>query len=110
MDGMIWCFSNTSFPSRISLEWRATMGQQCSKSCFEEIDPTASVNVELHCQAIEGAKLQEHKGNVINMCKSTESHFQAIVENGHAYDAETYMRHILDALLSGPNYDFNTRM
>ena len=44
------------------------------------------------------------------MCKSIERHFQAIVENGHAYDAETYRRHILDALLSGPNSDFNTRM
>ena len=44
------------------------------------------------------------------MCKSIERHFQAIVENGHAYDAETYRRHILDALLSGPNADFNTRM
>ena len=44
------------------------------------------------------------------MCKSIERHFQAIVENGHAYDAETYRRHVLDALLSGPNADFNTRM
>ena len=40
----------------------------------------------------------------------TISTFQAIVENGHAYDAETYRRHILDAILSGPNSDFNTRM
>ena len=28
------------------------------KVLLEEIDPTAPVNVELHCQAIEGAKLQ----------------------------------------------------
>ena len=67
-------------------------------------------NVELHRQAIEGAKLQEQKVNVIEMCKSIERHFQAIVKNGHAYDAETYGRHILDALLLGPNADFNTRM
>ena len=77
------------------------------KVLIEEIDPTASVNVEIHRQAIEGAKLQEHIGNVIEICKSIERHFQAIVENGHAYDAETYRRHILDALLSGPNTDFN---
>ena len=44
------------------------------------------------------------------MCKSIECHFQAIVKNGHAYDAETYRRHIIDALLSGPNANFNTRM
>ena len=35
------------------------------KVLLEEIDPTASVNVELHRQAIEGVKLQEHKVNVI---------------------------------------------
>ena len=42
-------------------------------------------------------------------CRS-QHHTQAIVENGHAYDADTYRRHILDALLSGPNANFNTRM
>ena len=85
-------------------------GPTMLKVLLEEIDPTSSINVELHCQAIEGDKLQEHKGNVIEMCKSIERHFQAIVKNGHAYDAEIYRRHILDALLSGPNADFNTRM
>ena len=44
------------------------------------------------------------------MCKSIERHFQDTVENGHAYDAETYIRHIIYALLSGPNSDLNTRM
>ena len=44
------------------------------------------------------------------MCKSIEYQFQAIFENGHAYDAETYRRQILDKLLSGPNADLNTRM
>ena len=44
------------------------------------------------------------------MCKSIQRHFHAIVANGHAYDAETYRRHILDALLSGPNANFNTIM
>ena len=85
-------------------------GPTMLKVLLEEIDPTAPVNLELHRQAIEGAKLQEHKVNVISMYKSIERHIQAIVENGHAYDAETYRRHILDALLSGPNADFNTRM
>ena len=44
------------------------------------------------------------------MCKSIERHLQAIVENGHAYYSETYRPHVLDALLSGPNANFNTRM
>ena len=64
-------------------------GRIMLKVLLEEIDPTVSVNVELHRQAIEGAKLQEHKGNVIEMCNSIERHFQAIVENGNAYYAET---------------------
>ena len=85
-------------------------GPTMLKVLLEEIDPTASFNVELHRQAIEGAKLQEHKGNVIEICNSIERHLQAIAENGHAYDADTYRRHIIDAILSGPNADFNTRM
>ena len=44
------------------------------------------------------------------MCKSIERHLQAIVKNGHAYDADTYRRHVLDALLSSPNSDFNIKM
>ena len=85
-------------------------GPTLIKVLLKEIDPTASVNVELHCQAIEGSKLQEHKGNVNGIWKAIERHFQAIFENGHAYDAETYRQHILDALLSCPNANFNTRM
>ena len=43
------------------------------------------------------------------MCKSIGRHFQAIVENFHAYDADTYWRHVLDLLLSGSNANFNTK-
>ena len=85
-------------------------GPTMLKVLLKEIDPAASVNLELHRQAIEGAKLQEHKGNVIDMHNSTERHLQAIVKNGHAYDADNYTRHILDALLSGPNAYLNTRI
>ena len=85
-------------------------GPTLLKVLLEEIDPPASVDVELHCQAIEGTKLQEHKGNVLKMYKSIERHFQAIAKNGHAYDAKTYRRHILDVLLSGPNADFTYKM
>ena len=85
-------------------------GPTLLKVLLEEIDPTAPVNVELHRQDIEGDKLQEHKGNVIKMCKSIERHFQTIIKNGHAYNTDTYRRHILDALLSVPSTNFNTRM
>ena len=89
---------------------KSSDGPTMIKALLEEIDPTASVNMELHCRTIEGAKFQDHKGNVIEMCKSIERHLHAIVRNDHAYDAETYRSHVLDALLSGSNSDFNTRM
>ena len=66
--------------------------------------------MELHLQAIKGAKLHDYKGNVLEMCKAIERYYQAIVDNGNSYDNETYRRHILDSLLSGPNADFNTKM
>ena len=59
-------------------------GPAMLKVLLEEIDPTSSVNVELHGQAIEGANIQEHKGNIIEMCKSIDCHFQANVENCRA--------------------------
>ena len=80
------------------------------KVLFENIDPTSSVNIELHRQAIEGAKLHDFKGNVVEMLKSIEKHHQSIVGNGHSYDADTYRRHLLSALLSGSNDVFNTKL
>ena len=55
-------------------------GPTTIKVLLEEIDPTAPVNVENHRQAIEGSKLQEHKGNFIEMCKSIKCHFHSIVK------------------------------
>ena len=57
-------------------------GPTMLKVLLDKIDQKALVNMELHRQAIEGAKLQEHKGNVIEMCKSIERRFQAILKNG----------------------------
>ena len=80
------------------------------KVIFENVDPTSSVNIELHRQAIEGAKLHDFKGNVVEMLKSIEKHHQSIVGNGHSYDSDTYRRHLLSALLSGSNDVFNTKL
>ena len=77
---------------------------------IEEIDLTASVNIEMHRQAIEGSKLHEFKGNVVKMTKTIEKHYQAIVDNGHMYDPETFRRHLLTAYLSGSNPIFNTKL
>ena len=80
------------------------------KVLLEEIDPTSSVNIEMHRQAIEGSKLHDYKGNLPEMLKSIEKHYQVIVGNGHAYDPDTYRCHILSALQTGPNAVFNTKI
>lgn len=85
-------------------------GPTMLKVVLEEIDPTASVNIEMHRQAIEGAKLHQYKNNVVEMLKDIEKHYQAIVENGHAYDSDTYRRHLLSALRTGPNAVFNDKL
>ena len=85
-------------------------GPTMLKVLLEEIDPTSSVNIELHRQAIEATKLHEFKGNLPDMLKSIEKHHQVIVGNGFHYDSDTYRRHILSALQSGPNAVFNTKI
>ena len=77
---------------------------------IKEIDLTASVNIKMHRQAIEGSKLHEFKGSVVEMTKTIEKHYQAIVDNGHMYDPETFRRHLLTAYLSGSNPIFNTKL
>ena len=47
-------------------------GPTLLKVVIEEINPTASVNIELHRQAIEGAKLHQYKAHVVEMLKDIE--------------------------------------
>ena len=78
-------------------------GPKMMKVLPEDIDPSSSINIELHRQAIENSKFQYFKGNVRKMIKSTEHHFQVNVVNGHTYDLETYCRHLLASLLTEYN-------
>ena len=73
------------------------------KVLLEDIDPSSLINIELHRQAIENTKLQDFRGNVSEMLKSTEQYFQVIVGNGHTYDSETYICHLLASLITGSN-------
>ena len=85
-------------------------GPTMLKVALEEINPTSAVNIEMHRQAIEGAKLHDFKNNVVEMLKAIEKHHQAIVSNNHKYDGDTYRRHLLSALLTGANATFNTKI
>ena len=56
------------------------------KALPEEIDPTTSVNIELHCQAMaEQAKLHSYDNNNTEMTNDIEKHHQAIVKNEGSY-------------------------
>ena len=44
------------------------------------------------------------------MLKSVEHNHELIVSNGSVYDQETYRRHLLACLLTGPNAKFNNKM
>ena len=85
-------------------------GPTMLKVALEEIDPTSSVNIEMHRQAIEGAKLHDFKNNVVEILKAIKKHHQAIVSNNHKYDGDTYRCHLLSALLAGANATFNTKI
>lgn len=56
-------------------------GQTMLKVLLEEIDPTALVKIEMHRQAIGGAKLHGHKNN--GSLKTIKKNHQAIVGNNH---------------------------
>ena len=80
------------------------------KVVLKEINPTPSIIIEMHRQSIEGAKLHDFKCHLVEMLKTIEKHHQVIVENGHAYNSDTYHCHLMAALLSGSNTVFNTKL
>ena len=53
-------------------------------------------------------KLRRYCDEFLN--EHIEKHHLAIVTNGYAYDKDTYRRHLLNSLLSGPNSVFNTKI
>ena len=83
-------------------------GPTMCKVLLEQVDPTSAINLEMHRHSIESVKLQAFNNNVTEMVKDIEKHFKVITSNGGAYPAESYRRHIIAALLSGPNEAFNT--
>ena len=50
------------------------------------------------------------KGDVSKLISSTKHYFQVIVGNGHTYDSETYICHLLASLITGSNAEFNTKI
>ena len=70
-------------------------------------DPSTTVSNDNHRTAIENAKLQAYKNEVPELIAAIENHHTAIIENGGTYDKETFRRHVINALLSGPNAEFN---
>jgi hypothetical protein len=70
-------------------------------------DPSTNVGIENHRKAIENAKLQKHDNNVSELISHLQTNFNHIISNGGSYEQDTYRRHVITALLSGPNASFN---
>jgi hypothetical protein len=70
-------------------------------------DPSTSVSTENYRKANENAKLQKHGNNVSTLISFLETNHKHIIANGGSYEEETYRRHSLSALASGPNAAFN---
>ena len=75
------------------------------KAIFDKIDPNVIVGVDLLRQKIEQTKLHQFKNNVDDMLTSIEESYQKIIENRSS--CESIRRYTINALLSGPNDDFN---
>lgn len=77
---------------------------------LKDQDPSTLVNIENHRSSIESAKLQDYKNNVKEMISDIQKHHKIILDNGSEYDDSTYLRHIYQALVSGPNDKFNNKI
>ena len=70
-----------------------------------KIYPTIIVGVETHRQKLETMKLHKYKNNVSDMCKAIELHYNCIIALKST--CESIVRYTINALLSGPNDNFN---
>eukprot|EP00956_Cyclotella_meneghiniana_P036770 scaffold130371_cov40-Cyclotella_meneghiniana.AAC.2 len=72
-----------------------------------KVDPATSVSIENHRLAIENARLHQFKNNVSEAISYMNHHHTNIIENGGTYEQDTFRRHGLQCLSSGPNASFN---
>ena len=72
-----------------------------------EIDPSTSISIESHWMNIEKYKLQDFNNNVPGMIVFIERNYKIIKDNSFDYVDKTYCHHVLSALSSGPNVEFN---
>ena len=71
------------------------------------MNPSTAISIEAHRTKIEQCKLQAFDNHVPNMISFIEKHYKIIKDNGFDYADETYRRHVIQALSSGPNAAFN---
>lgn len=70
-------------------------------------DPSTNVSFENHRKCIEKATLQKHDNDVSAIIIYLETHHNHIIANSGSYKNDTYRRHAIAALSSGPNASFN---
>lgn len=69
-----------------------------------KIDPDTMVGLESLRKKLEAALLHQFKHNIPDMLTFMETKYKEIRNNGKTHDS--YLRHLLDALLSGTNATF----
>ena len=92
-----------SFKDLATGEWSID-GPCLVKTLLMKIDPDTMVGLESLRKKLETARLHHFKNNVPEMLNFMETTYKEIRNNGKTHDS--YLRHLLDALLSGSNATF----
>jgi hypothetical protein len=74
------------------------------------MDPSTAVNIENHRRAIEMTRLHLFGNKVTDMVTDISRHHKIITDNRMEYNNDTYLRHLFEALESGPNAEFNAQI
>jgi hypothetical protein len=74
------------------------------------MDPSTAVNIENHRRAIETTRMHHFGNKVTDMVTDISRHYKIIIDNKMEYNNDTYLRHLFEALESGPNAEFNAQI
>ena len=72
--------------------------------------PSTAVNIENYRRSIETTQLHQFGNKVTEMITDISKHHKIIIDNKIEYNNDTYLRHLFEALESGPNAEFNAQI
>ena len=77
---------------------------------LKRCDPSTNVNIENHRRFNEQARMHMFNNDVVKLIDTMELHHKTIVDNEVEYTDASYLRHMITALESGPNAEFNEQI